>query len=283
MPQTRLSPQQVAQLAEAERARILHQDIIGLKTVDLHPLPEAEAARELTRFSQELWRMPNMHGYFDRRHIANLRHHQHEALHGLTQLPGGGILEILSIPTLPAEAMGFHLFLVFDPRDDHDRGRFIGYTVWSLEKGDTPFGRADTVRMAFDIFPPYREQRYRKIRFVNHDIYNISRRILYGYRPRCFVVEAQTQISQTRTGNPLKRCAYYLRRGYYPPDQKELADRCLVRVAKGRRIGADTLRRLLHSARSPFWIYPIDQYRRHRPDTPPGAGHLQNAHPRREP
>lgn len=250
----------IAELAEAERARILYQDIFGQRTVDLHPLSENAAAQELTRFSQELWRMPNMDGYFDRRHISNLRLHQQEAQHGFTTLPAGGILEILVIPTLPDEVMGFHIFSVFDPKDDSDRGRFIGYAVWSLEKGRAPHGRAEAVRMAFDIFPPYREQRYRKVRFINHDIYNISRRILYQYRPQRFLVDARTQITQTRTGRPLKRVAYYLKRGYYPPDQKPLADACLVRLAKGQRLGEVTLRKLMRTARALFWVYPIGQY-----------------------
>ena len=38
--------------------------------------------------------------------------------------------------------MGFHIFAVFDPRDDTDCGKLIGYAVFALEKGDAPFGRA---------------------------------------------------------------------------------------------------------------------------------------------
>lgn len=255
--------QDVARLAEAERNRILHQDILGQKPVPLYPLAEEAASRELTRFSEELWRMPNMEGYFDRRHLANLRHHQHEAQHGFATLASGGVLEVLAIPTLPAEVMGFHIFSVFDPRDESDRGRFIGYAVWSLEKGHhTAHDRAEAVRMAFDIFPPYREQRYRKVRFTNHEIYNLSRRLLYRYKPRRFLVDARTQISQTRTGDPLKRAVYYLKRGYYPPDQKALADACLVRLAQGRHIGVATVRRLLRASRSLFWVYPVEHYAR---------------------
>lgn len=250
-----------ARLAEAERRRILHQDILGQKPVQLYPLAEDAAGCELTRFSQELWRMPNMEGYFDRRHLANLRHHQHEAQHGFATLASGGVLEVLSIPAMPAEVMGFHIFSVFDPADESDRGHFIGYTVWSLEKGHhTPHDRAEAVRMAFDIFPPYREQRYRRVRFTNHEIYNLSRRLLYRYKPRRFLVDARTQISQTRTGDPLKRAVYYLKRGYYPPDQKALADACLVRLAQGRHLGVATLRRLLRASRSLFWVYPVEHY-----------------------
>jgi hypothetical protein len=264
MPASTAKQTKTAQ-AEAERRRILHQDLFGQKHIHLHPLPEEAAARELTRFSQELWRMPNMAGYFDRQHITNLRQHQHEAEHGFTTLPSGGILEILSIPTLPAQAMGFHIFSVFDPKDDADRGKVIGYAVWSLEKGHAPFGRAEAVRMAFDIFPPYREQRYGKVRFTNHDIYNISRRLLYRFRPRRFVVDARTQISQTRTGNPLKRTVYYLKRGYYPPDQKPLADDCLARLAQGKRLGAAAIRKLLRASQSPYWVYPVEDYVNQRP------------------
>jgi hypothetical protein len=60
---------------------------------------------------------------------------------------------------MPGEAMGFHIFSVFDPKDEADRGRFIGYAAWSLAAGHAPFGQAEAVRMAFDIFPPYRERR----------------------------------------------------------------------------------------------------------------------------
>lgn len=192
--------------------RILHQDILGRHAVHLHPLEETAAGAELSRFAEERWRTPKMRGYFDARHLVNLREHAREARHGFVTLASGGILEILVIPTMPDDAMGFHIFSVFDPADDADAGRFIGYTVWLLEKGRAPFGRAETVRMAFDIFPPFREWRYRKVRFTNHEIYNFSRRLLYQFRPQRFLVDAKTQISQTRTGNPVKRTAYYPRR-----------------------------------------------------------------------
>jgi len=247
-------------LAEAERRRILHQDIFGQKEIHLYPLSEDAAGKELTRFCEELWRMPNMENYFDRRHIANLRHHQHEAQHGFATLPSGGILEILSLPAMPREVMGFQIFSVFDPKDEADKGRFIGYAVWSLEVGHAPFGQAEAVRMAFDIFPPYREQRYRKVLFINHDVYNISRRLLYRYKPRRFLVDARTQIGQPRTGRPTKRAVYYLKRGYYPPDQKALADRFLVRLVRGQQVGVAAIQKLLRSSRSPFWVFPVAQY-----------------------
>ena len=98
------------------------------------------------------------------------------------------------------------------------------------------------------------------MRFTNHDIYNISRHLLYHYKPQRFLVDARTQIGQTRTGNPVKRAIYYLKRGYYPPDQKGLADRCLIRLARGKRVGAATIRKLLRASRSPFWIYPVGEY-----------------------
>lgn len=259
---TQRADDQAARLADAERQRILYQDILGHKSVQLYPLAADAAAAELTRFSQELWRMPNMEGYFDRRHLANLRLYQNEAEHGFATLPSGGILEILSIPTLPAQAMGFQIFSVFDPRDANDRGRFIGYTVWALEKGHAGHGHAEAVRMAFDIFPPFREHRDTKVRFTNHDIYNFSRQILCRYQPQRFLVDAQSQISQTRTGERLKRTIYYLKRGYYPPDQKPLADRCLVRLVQAQPVGPRTLLRLLRSSRAQFWIYPIDDYRK---------------------
>ena len=250
----------IAARAEVERSNILLRNILGPKEVQLHPLDERAAAAEVSRFAAELRRTPNMEGYFDPRHFANLREFQSEARHGFATLPSGGILEIVVIPVLPDEVMGFHIYTVYDPRDDSDAGRSIGYAVWSLEKGRTPFGQADTVRIAFDIFPPFREGRYRKVPFINHDIYNVSRRILLRFKPRRFVVDAKTQISQTRTGDRFKRTAYYLKRGYYPPDAKALADACLVRMAQGRHLGRPSIRRLLAQSRSAFWVFPVQKY-----------------------
>jgi len=250
----------IARAAEQERMRILHQDILGKRQVHLFPLDESAAARELSRFAKEIWSAPKMRDYFDRRHLANLRGHLHEAQNGFVTLASGGVLEILIIPTLPNDAMGFHIISVFDPKDSADKGKYIGYTIWSLEKGDAPYGRAEAVRMAFDIFPPFREGRYRKVPFTNHEIYNISRRILYHFRPHRFLVDARTQISQTHTGNPVKRTAYYLKRGYYPPDQKPLADACLVHLAGGQNLGERSVRRLFNQSRSIFWVYPVGKY-----------------------
>ena len=252
--------QQITLRAEQERRRVLHHDILGQREIRLYPLAESDAGSELTRFARELWQMPNMDGYFDRGHLSNMREHQHEAEHGFATLPGGGILEILSIPTLPNHAMGFHLFTVFDPKDETDKGRVIGYTIWSLERGEAGFGHSEAVRMAFDIFPPYRERRYRKVAFTNHDIYNISRRILYRLRPRRFLVDARSQISETRTGRSLKRAIYYLKRGYFPPDQKTLADSCLDRLTKKQPVGPRTLRKLLRLSQDTFWVFPVEQY-----------------------
>lgn len=250
--------------AEAERRNILWRTILCGKDIQMHRLPEEAAAAEISRFATELRRTPNMEGYFDRRHFTNLREHQREARHGFTTLPAGGVLEIMVIPVMPDEVMGFHIFNVYDPGDKADAGRCIGYAVWSLEKGRAAFGLADTVRIAFDIFPPFRERRYRKVSFTNHDIYNITRRILMRFKPRRFAVDAKTQISQTHTGNPFKRTAYYLKRGFYPPDAKALADCCLVRMAKGRRIGRESIRRLLARSRSEFWIFPVEKYLQHK-------------------
>ena len=251
---------QTARRAHQERERVLHHDILGQREIRLYPLAASEAAAELSRFASELWQMPNMVGYFDHHHIANMRGHQHEAEHGFATLPGGGILEILSIPTMPNHVMGFHLFSVFDPKDESDGGRVIGYTIWSLEPGAAGFGQAEAVRMAFDIFPPYREQRYRKVAFTNHTIYNISRRILYRYKPRRFLVDARSQISETRSGRVLKRAIYYLKRGYYPPDQQALADSCLDRLTRHQPVSPRTLRRLLRLSQATFWVFPVEQY-----------------------
>jgi hypothetical protein len=200
-----------------------------------------------------------MEGYFDRGHLASLRLHQHEAEHGFATMPQGGILEILSIPTMANQVMGFQIFSVFDPKDSKDRGTYIGYAIWSLEQHED-FGRAEAVRMAFDIFPPYREHRYERIGFSNHDVYNISRRVLMRFKPRRFLVDARTQIIETRTGANLKRVIYYLKRGYYPPDQKPLADACLVRLTNHQAVGTATLRKLLRLSKSVFWVFPVEEY-----------------------
>jgi hypothetical protein len=61
--------------ADQERMRVWHRDILGQREIQLYPLAESAAARELTHFTQELWQMPTMDGYFDRGHRANLRQH----------------------------------------------------------------------------------------------------------------------------------------------------------------------------------------------------------------
>ena len=114
--------------------------------------------------------------------------------------------------------------------------------------------------------------------FTNHEIYNISRRLLYRFRPRQFLVDAKTQISQTRTGDRLHRMIYYLKRGYYPPDRKALADACLLRLAGGRHIGERSVERLLKQTHAVFWIYPVERFR-DRPSAPAGAGRRQRLTP----
>lgn len=252
-----LARSKISQLADRERVRILRQDILGEPDIQLFPLKDSEASQEIARFGAELWKAPKMEGYFDPRHTANLKQHVGEARHGFTTLSRGGILEVLSVPALPDDVMGFHIFTVYDPRDDLDHGRFIGYVVYSLEKGRAPFGRAEAVRLAFDIFPEFREGRYEKVPFTNHEIYNVSRRILCHYRPNCFLVDAKSQISQTRTGEPFKRIVYYLKRGYYPTDQKLLADLSLLRLVRGSHVRHRAILRLMKKSKEPFWVFPV--------------------------
>lgn len=254
------SADRIRRLAEQERARILHRDILRGHSVHMGPLAEGQASKEVTEFAAALWNVPRMRGYFDPHHFVNMRHHLHEARHGFTSLDHGGVVEIIDIPVMRNNVMGFHLFSVFDPRDPEDRGERIGYSVYSLERGRAGFGRADAVRLAFDIFPKYREERFKRIRFTNNEIYNISRRMLFELRPKRFLVDAKTQISQTRTGSVPKRALYYLKRGYYPPDQKLLADRLLARMAKGERVTERSARLIIHRSKSLFWIYPVARY-----------------------
>ena len=254
------SAKRITRLAEAERARILHRDVLGGHSVHMGPLSEAQASKEVTEFAATLWSVPRMRGYFDPQHFVNMRQHLQEAQHGFTSLDHGGIVEIVVIPVMRHNVMGFHLFSVFDPKDPEDHGERIGYSVYSLERGRAAFGRAEAVRLAFDIFPEYREERFRRIRFTNHEIYNISRRMLFELHPRRFLVDARSQISQTRTGSVPKRTLYYLKRGYYPPDQKLLADRLLARMAQGQRVTERSAHLIVHRSHSPFWVYPVARY-----------------------
>ena len=247
-------------MAEQERARILQRDILGGHPVHMAPLAESQASWEVTEFAAKLWSVPRMRGYFDPNHFANMRHHLHEAQHGFASLEGGGVAEIIVIPVMEHNVMGFHLFSVFDPNDSADHGERVGYSVYSLERGRAGFGRADGVRLAFDIFPQYRENRFKRIPFTNHEIYNLSRRMLFELRPKRFLVDARTQISQTRTGRAPKRALYYLKRGYYPTDQKLFADRLLLRMTRGRRVTFRSASLLISRSKSPFWTYPVAHY-----------------------
>jgi hypothetical protein len=247
----------IALLAAQERDRIVAQDILGHPAVDMQPLAEDRAGEELIAFAEAVRGAPNMEDYFDQQHIVNLRAQRAEARHGFTTLREGGIVEVVQIPCLPDDVMGFHIFTVYDPGDAADLGRIIGYTVYSIEKGAAPFGRAEVVRLAFDIFPEFREGRYRKVPFTNHEIYNISRRLLFRYRPARFAVDAKTQIRQTRTGDRLKRVIYYIKRGYYPPDRKLLGDVCLVRLARDMPLRKTAVGRLMEESEAPFWIFPM--------------------------
>jgi hypothetical protein len=247
-------------LAEKERAKILHRDILGGHPVHMAALAEAEASKEVTEFAAKLWTVPRMRGYFDPNHFSNMRHHLHEARHGFTSLEDGGIMEIIVVPVLQDDTMGFHLYSVFDPNDHGDHGERVGYAVYSLERGQSGFGRADAVRLAFDIFPQYRENRFKRIRFTNHEIYNISRRMLFELRPQRFLVDARTQIRESRTGRAPKRALYYLKRGYYPTDQKLLADRLLARMAGGGRVTERSAQMIISRSQTPFWVYPVGRY-----------------------
>jgi hypothetical protein len=250
----------ITRIAEHERAKVLHRDILGGHPVHMARLAEKQASKEVTEFAATLWSVPRMRGYFDANHFNNMRHHLHEARHGFTSLEAGGIVEIIVIPVLQDDVMGFHLYSVFDPADDRDHGERVGYAVYSLERGRAGFGRADAVRLAFDIFPQYREKRFERIQFTNHEIFNISRRMLFELRPKRFLVDARTQISQTRTGRAPKRALYYLKRGYYPPDQKLFADRLLTRMARGVRVTERSALMLIRRSNSPFWTYPVGRY-----------------------
>ena len=76
-------------LADAERLRILREDILGGVAVRLYPLEAAAAEREISRFASEVWHIPNMQGYFDPGHIINMKAHAAGVEHGFVTLEQG--------------------------------------------------------------------------------------------------------------------------------------------------------------------------------------------------
>ena len=90
----------------------------------------------------------------------------------------------------------------------------------------------------------------------------MSRAAFLRWEPQRFYVDARTQIRQTVTGEPVRRAGYYLKRGYYPPDQKPLADQLLLTLLKRGR-GSQLKRKecddLLKRTKAPGWVYPVDQ------------------------
>ena len=242
------------------------------RNVHLYPLAEdpAEAERlgrrEISRFRDVIAGLSVMEGYFSRAHLGNLQSFSGQAQQAIVTLSSGMILEVIDIPTMEQRAMGFHLFNVFDPANGSDRdGTLVGYSIYSVRftgskhNEAVEFNRAESVGLAFDIFQPYRSNRNPAVRFDRHELYNVSRGILYRrFRPERFTLDAKTQVRETRTGDPIKRAGYYLKRGYYPPDNKVAADHYLVDVIlKGKRLTPRQVARLHGGAHCVEWVFPV--------------------------
>ena len=266
--------------ADAYRRR-MSAILIHRKSIHLCPLAETEAEtealarREIGRFRDVMAGFPIMEGYFSRAHISNLFAYAAEARQAIVTLQSGLIMEVIDVPAMDQDAMGFHFFNLFDPADEADRhGRLVGYTIYSVRFASgagneaVAFNKAESVGVAFDIFAPYRSNRHPALRFCRHEVYNVSRSILYRrFRPAVFTVDARTQIRESRTGEPVKRAGYYLKRGYFPADCKPLADQYLAEVILlGKRLTPRQAGRLHRESNAVEWIHPV------QPSPPDGPG-----------
>ena len=218
------------------------------------------ALAELKEFSQTVFEYPQMQGYFDKQHLTHLRRHPELAEVGVAPFSIGGALEVIAIPVTADLTQGFHIYRVHEHPKAEDEGVIVGYLIHSMELGGSGIRGVQTVRLAYDIFPPFRHHEYEPVPFSTHEVYNVSRAAFLRWQPDRFYVDARTQIRQAVTGDPRIRAGYFLKRGYYPPDQKPLADQLLVKLFKrgrGSRLTRKESDDLLKRSNAPGWIYPV--------------------------
>lgn len=245
--------------ADAYRAHLL--DRLHRTPVKFEQMGAKMALAELKAFAETVFTYPRMQGYFDPKHLTDLRSFPELAEIAAKPLSIGGTVEIIALPVTRDRTQGFHIFRVYEDGTGDPHGVIVGYLIHSMELGGRGRQGAATVRLAYDIFPPYRHRAYEPVPFSSHEVYNVSRAAFLKWRPERFYVDARTQIKQTVTGDPVLRAGYYLKRGYYPADQKPLADRLLTKLLKrgrGSRLTPREFNDLFQKAKEPGWIYPVE-------------------------
>jgi len=246
--------------ADAYRHHLL--DRLHRTPVKFEPMGGKMALAELKAFADTVFTYPRMPGYFDPQHLTDLRRFPELAEIAAKPLSIGGTVEIVSLPVTHDRTQGFHIYRVYEDGTSDHHGVIVGYLIHSMELGGSGRHGAATVRLAYDIFPPYRHHAYKPVPFSTHEVYNVSRAAFLKWRPQRFYVDARTQIRQTVTGDPVLRAGYYLKRGYYPEDQKPLADELLTTLLKrgrGSRLTTREFANLFKQTKVEGWIYPVEE------------------------
>lgn len=243
----------ISEQADALRLKIIR----SLPNVRSDALSEELAHQEITRFAQAVRGAPEMENYFDHSYFTAMRDNAKDARHTLYSLkPGKLMLEMVSVPVLPGNVYGVTFFNLIDLKDASDRGTPVAYAIYQIFK-DKDGIKTHSINAAFNVFKAYRDHSTSKYAFKTHDLYNAWLAGLVSRNPVHIRVDAESQITQSRLGDLYLRVLFNLSRGYYPPDNKEEADRLFLDIHVHKDVTHKRVDAFLKKTKAQHWILPV--------------------------
>ncbi len=243
----------ISEQADALRLKIIR----SLPNVRSDALAEELAHQEVTRFAQAVRGAPEMENYFDHSYFTAMRDNAKDARHTLYSLkPGKLMLEMVSVPVLPGNVYGVTFFNMIDLKDASDRGTPVAYAIYQIFK-DKDGIKTHSINAAFNVFKAYRDHSTSKYAFKTHDLYNAWLAGLVSRNPIHIRVDAESQITKSRLGDLYLRVLFNLSRGYYPPDNKEEADRLFLDIHAHKDVTHKRVDAFLKKTKAQHWILPV--------------------------
>ncbi|MCB9799174.1 MAG: hypothetical protein H6757_00265 [Candidatus Omnitrophica bacterium] len=174
-----------------------------------------EAEGVLGRFQTTLESHPVMQGNFAEDNYGFMRENLRRAEKMSIRLESTNQwLTMFFFPMNPDGSIGSHVFAVSEhPEND---GKIAGYSFLT--------DNLESLSVAFDIFPDFRGQEE-----VNEIFYLSLGDGYRRYEHTLFQVHEESQISDSNLEDPVKLAGFYLSRGFWPDQLKDLADFYLAR------------------------------------------------------
>ncbi|MBP9865016.1 MAG: hypothetical protein KBC91_01290 [Candidatus Omnitrophica bacterium] len=222
---------------------------------------EGDAERLIAAYSARIEADELLNRHFNKAHLAQLRMYAPQAQKSVLKLDDGKALDVLVVKAgRPTRYDSNHLYYALY----FLKGAPVAYAI--ADMGDNDDLTTVTAQVGFHLFKEYREGAVSGQTLSSAEIFRNALQLFYDEEPgiQKFTLDANQQISSWM-GDEGTSLLFYLNAGFYPPREKELADKVLEMKLSGQRFdlspgSADFktyLAPLLETRKNEMWGFPV--------------------------